>query len=309
MPRNYNEQPVTEAERRTTANTGYDWVGDATSAVSSFVTSGNPDPHAKAPKAGGAVVGSQAPTSTYHTPGMPVYTTAPAGTPSRLPTGGSLGNMMRSTGGAVASATSSGVDFLANSGNPDPHKKAAPSAAPKATSTGGWMPRLPQRTGNILQESNGGKAAINSTPRTMNWGGWGGGWGGWARRAAATSPAATNPGGWARSGGGPRAQVAKASAVSPSTQAAVDRSLGQGRSAADTTADPHNWAGIARDLGNAGSAGFARYKTGGYASSAAKSYVAKSNLATAPFEGPPGASSTPVKPKPAKAPLIGRGPR
>lgn len=237
-----------------------------------------------------------------------------------FPGSGVAGNVFGAVGG-----------FLKGNNNQSFTRNAPPKVGmltPPATAV-----RSPKRTGNTASESTGSRSTNGATART----GWGlltGGWGGAAAPAASASPGmahvGTNPGGWSRSEGGPRARAAKASTVSPSNQAAVDRSMAGPRSAESIKADPNNWGGIARDLGNAGSPGFAQYRTGGFASTKAKAYVAKSNLATASFEGPPGASSTPVlaaarpvtnpggwsrseggpRARAAKAtPLIGKGPR
>jgi hypothetical protein len=171
---------------------------------------------------------------------------------------------------------------------------------PTRTATAPAAVRTPQRKGNTAREPNGATANNGAKART-GWGLLGGG--GWFGGGGASTPSSP---GMAHVGNPPRKLRTPAPTMGAAPgavqQAAVDRSISGPRSAEATAADPHNWAGIARDLGNAGSPGFAKYKTGGYASSAAQTYVKAANLATAPFEGPPGAVAT-AKPRAAVQPL------
>lgn len=233
------------------------------------------------------------PVYSYHTPGMPQYTTAPPGTPNQLQTGGWLGGVASTIGSAVSGFVAPGPGSKGGGGGV--HSPGVAAGRPTIGAGSGTGGGLPQRTGNTAREPTGGKSTNNARPRATT--GLLGApmWGTGAGMAHIGPPART-----------PRTTAVPGAAPS-NMQAAVDRSVYAPRSAEAVKADPSNWAGIARDLGNAGSAGYAKYKTGGYASSAAQAYVKQSNRAS--MEGPPVMPSTRTPKRANLTPLRGGGPR
>ena len=167
--------------------------------------------------------------------------TRPASTP-RTASAGPSGLMQAMGAGGIVQRS-----IQQSLANRTPRRTGWTGAAGTQTMAGVGLTGAGRSTGDNVIRTAAQQKALPMTPNNQ-------------RRAAGLNPVVST------------AAQQRALPVTPNRQRAANVAAGT-QTAAQKASDPLNWAGIARDLGNAGDTRFAKYKTGDIASSAAKQYT------------------------------------